>query len=130
LMGVLALSGSATTLIAQGTAKQIDSQVARLRASGGTALPDADHFTLGDRTIAAGTSVEGPIAVARGNLDVFGTVRGGVYAIDGEIRVHRGARVTGDAFAAGGRVVVEGGVIEGERRSITSPIAGSAPAPA
>jgi hypothetical protein len=131
LLGVLALSASATTVIAQGgTAKQLDSQVARLRASGDTALPDADHFTLGDRTIAAGTSVEGPIAVARGNLDVFGTVRGGVYAIDGEIRIHRGARVTGDAFAAGGRVVVDGGVIEGERRSITSPVGASAPAPA
>ena len=37
-------------------------------------LPDADNFTLGDRSIAANTVVDGPIAVARGNLDIYGTV--------------------------------------------------------
>src|SRR5439155_27087200 len=68
-----------------------------------------------------GTSVSGPIGVARGTLDVFGTVEGDVFAIDGDIRVHSGAHITGDALAAGGRVVIDGGRVEGEMRSLTAP---------
>ena len=49
------------------------------------------------------TTVDGPIAVAHGNLDVYGTVNGDVVALDGNMRVHKGARVTGDAWAAGGQ---------------------------
>ena len=60
---------------------------------------------FGDRSIAANTTVDGPIAVARGNLDVYGTIDGDAVTLDGDIRVHHGGRVTGDAWAAGGTVV-------------------------
>ena len=103
-------------------------EVAERRAAGDTHLPDADHFTIGDRSIAAGTSVDGPIAVARGNLDVYGTVKGDVITLDGNVRVHKGARVTGDAWAAAGSVIIEGGVVEGQKRVLS--VGRSAPAPA
>jgi len=93
-------------------------EIAEHRAAGETYLPDAENFTWGDRTIAAGTRVDGPVAVAHGNLDVFGTVSGDVVALGGDVRVHQSALVTGDAFAAGGRVIIDGGAVEGERRAI------------
>jgi hypothetical protein len=97
---------------------RLDQEIAQRRAEGATYLPDADRFSIGDRTIAPETRVDGPIAVAHGNLDVFGTVDGDVIALGGDVRVHRNGRVTGDAFAAGGRVVIDGGVVEGQRRAI------------
>jgi hypothetical protein len=85
-------------------------------------LPNADNFTLGDRTIAEHTVVDGPIAVARGNLDIFGTVEGDVVTIDGDIRVHSGGRVTGDAWAAAGNVIINGGgMVDGAKRAIAAP---------
>jgi len=81
-------------------------------------LPDADRFTLGDRSVPANTSVDGPIAVARGNLDVYGTINGDAVALDGDIHVHKGALITGDAWAAGGSIVIDGGVVEGQKRVI------------
>ncbi|HTE44448.1 MAG TPA: polymer-forming cytoskeletal protein [Gemmatimonadaceae bacterium] len=94
----------------------LSTKIAERRAAGDNHLPDADRFTLGDRSVAANTTVDGPIAVARGNLDVYGTVNGDVVALDGDIHVHRGALVTGDAWAAGGSVVIDGGVIQGQKR--------------
>ncbi|MEP6492347.1 MAG: polymer-forming cytoskeletal protein [bacterium] len=100
----------------QGKDTGLGSKIAERRAAGDSHLPNADQFTLGDRTVPAGTSVDGPIAVARGNLDVYGTVNGDVVALDGDIHVHKGALVTGDAWAAGGTVVIDGGVIQGQKR--------------
>lgn len=91
--------------------------VDRAHAAGDT-IADADHITYGDRSIAARTTVEGPIGVAHGNLDIYGTVNGSAYAIDGNIRVHSGARVTGDVWTAGGSVIIDGGVVEGTKRAI------------
>jgi hypothetical protein len=99
-------------------ATPIATEIEQRRAAGDRRLPDADNFTMGDRTIAAKTVVEGPIAVARGNLDVYGTVEGDVVALDGNVRVHEGGRVEGDAWAAGGAVVIDGGVVEGQKRSL------------
>lgn len=104
----------------------LSQEIAQHRAAGETYLPDADHFTYGSRSIAASTRVDGPVAVAHGNLDVYGTVDGDVVALDGDVRVHKGARVTGDAWAAAGRVIIDGGLVEGEKRAIST--AGS-PAP-
>lgn len=97
---------------------QLSREIAQQRAAGEKYLPDADRFTFGDRTIKAETRVDGPIAVAHGNLDVFGTVDGDVVALGGDVRVHKGARVTGDAWAAGGKVLIEGGSVDGSKRSI------------
>src|SRR5262245_3728492 len=82
--------------------QQLDSQLASLRAAGNAGLPTADRFSLGDHSVPAGTTMDGPIAVARGNLEVFGTLNGDAIVIDGNVRVHRGARIAGDAIAVGG----------------------------
>src|SRR6185369_14537990 len=85
--------------------------IAKERAAGDKFLPDADVFTFGNRRIDAGTRVDGPIAVARGTLDIYGTVDGDVFTLGGDIRVHKGARVTGDAWAAAGSVIIDGGLV-------------------
>ena len=110
----------------QDTAK-LAQEIAQRRAGGETYLPDADHFTFGNRTIESGTRVDGPVAVAYGNLDIYGTVNGDVATLRGDIRVHRGGRVAGDAWAAAGSLIVDGGTVEGEKRSIA--IGASSPAP-
>jgi hypothetical protein len=97
----------------------LSDKLARLRDGGERGLPGTDRFIFGDRTIVAGSTVTGPIAVARGNLDVYGTVLGDAIAVDGDVRVHKGARIAGDALAAGGRVIVDGGSVEGEMRSLS-----------
>jgi hypothetical protein len=120
---------------AAGAALATDSlatDIATRRAAGDKYLPDADHFTYGNRSIAANTTVDGPIAVAHGDLDVYGTVNGDIVTLYGNIRVHRSARVTGDAWAVGGTVLIDGGLVEGERRAITGggpAVAVSAPQP-
>jgi hypothetical protein len=93
-------------------------EIAQRRAAGETYLPDADHFTIGNRTIEAGTRVDGPIAVAYGNLDIYGTVNGDAASLRGDVRVHKGGRVTGNAWAAAGSLIIDGGTVEGEKRSI------------
>ncbi len=101
---------------------QLSKDIADRRAAGDKHLPDADNFTFGDRTIAAHTSIDGPIAVARGNLDVYGTVEGDVVTVAGDIRVHDGGRVTGDAWAAAGNVIINsGGMVDGAKRAIAAP---------
>ena len=102
------------------TTTQVAREIAQRRAAGDQHQPDADNFSMGNRSIAANTRVDGPIAVARGNLDIYGTVDGDVVALDGDVRVHKGARVTGDAWAAGGSVIIDGGVVEGQRRAIAA----------
>src|SRR5581483_5788341 len=94
-------------------------EIAQRRAAGDKYLPDAGHFTFGDRRIDANTVVDGPVAVARGNLDVFGTVNGDAVAVDGDVRVHPGARVTGEAWAAAGNVIINGGgEVDGAKRAL------------
>jgi hypothetical protein len=116
------------TQLAVRDSSAIAQDIARRRAAGDTHLPDADHFTMGNRAVAANTSVDGPVAVARGDLDVYGTVVGDVVALDGNIRIHKGALVTGDAWAAAGSVIVDGGLVEGQMRaiSLSAPVVPSA----
>lgn len=83
------------------------------------ATPRADSLKLGGRVIAAGTTVDGPVVVAGGDLEVFGTITGSAVAIAGDVVVHQGGRVTGDAIAAFGEVTLDGGAIEGDMRSLT-----------
>jgi hypothetical protein len=107
---------------------QLAQEIAQHRAQGERYLPDADNFTMGSRSIAAGTAVDGPIAVARGTLDVFGTIRGDAIVLDGTIHVHPGARITGDTYAVGGSVVIDGGLVEGQKRAIAFTPPATAPA--
>lgn len=84
-------------------------------------LPTADRFSWGDLTIAAGTTVDGSVAVANGSVDVYGRVRGDVFTLGGDIRVHPGGDVTGSALALHGKVVVDGGHVGGEMRAMLPP---------
>jgi hypothetical protein len=85
-------------------------------------IPPLSRFTAGARTVAAGTTEPGPVAVVDGRLDVRGTVTGDAIAVNGDVVVHQGARVTGDAFAARGRVILNGGVVDGEIRTLSGDI--------
>jgi hypothetical protein len=100
--------------------ERLRSRIDQLRAAPETRrVPPADSFTVGPRTIPSAATASGPVAVAEGTLDVFGRVEGSVYALDGDIVVHQGGVVTGDAVAIGGRVSLDGGRVEGEMRSLS-----------
>ncbi|MEP7382842.1 MAG: hypothetical protein ABI910_14225 [Gemmatimonadota bacterium] len=83
------------------------------------ARPRSDSLTLGGRVIQAGTTVTGPVVVAGGDLDVRGTINGSAVAIAGNVVVHEGGKITGDAIAAFGEVSLDGGTISGAMRSMT-----------
>jgi hypothetical protein len=82
-------------------------------------LPVADSVSPGARTVPAGTTVHGTI-VARGPVDVSGTVDGSVVSLSGDVNVHRGGVVTGDALSVGGRVLADSGKVNGEMRAMAS----------
>lgn len=84
----------------------------------GRALPALDRFTWGDLSIPAGATVDGPVAAARGNVDVRGLVHGDVFAVGGNIVVHTGGEVTGSALALQGKVIVDGGRVGGEMKAV------------
>jgi hypothetical protein len=87
----------------------------------GVRLPPADSIGMDDIVIAVGAT-SGRIATM-GRIDVHGTVRGNVVAIGEDVIVHRGGRITGDAVSVGGTVVLDGGTVEGEMRSISEVVA-------
>jgi hypothetical protein len=82
----------------------------------GADLPPRDSIAPGSFAVMAGTTV-GRVAAA-GNLDVFGTVKGNAVALNGDVIVHKGAHITGDALAVGGTVRLDGGTVDGEMRSL------------
>ena len=84
----------------------------------GADLPPIDSITRGGRIVAVGETVAGRVA-AEGAVEVHGTVSGSVIAIAGDIVVHPGAVIRGDAVSIGGQVRLEGGTVEGEMRSLS-----------
>ncbi len=114
-------SASQTPAPAAADSARLAHELQQRRAQGDSGIPDASSFTLGDRTIQKNETLRGTIAVANGNLDVFGTIDGDAVALGGNVRVHNGGHVTGDAWSAGGSVVIDGGVVDGERRSVALP---------
>jgi hypothetical protein len=81
-------------------------------------LPEAEQFTSGNRTIPAGTSVSAPVGVFDGSLDVYGTINGATMVVDGNLRIHPGATINGDAITVRGRITNQGGVVIGQTRSL------------
>lgn len=81
-------------------------------------LPPADSFTVGPRVVPAGAAVPGTVAVARGDLEVRGTVEGNAIAVGGDVVVLPGGHVKGNAFSALGRVRLAGGAVDGEIRAL------------
>lgn len=115
---------------AQAAQQQVSLEQALARPGGelaGVTVPDAAAFTRGDRTIAAGTTLKGPLAVV-GAVRVNGTVDGDVFSFSGDIVVPAGGHITGSAIAISGRVVVEGGAIDGDIRSLNG-VLGAVEAP-
>lgn len=118
--GAAAPSAAARDSFAQALDKQRSTPAGR-------SLPAADRFSWGDLTIPAGATANGPIASARGNVNVRGLVNGDVYAMGGDIVVHTGGEITGSALALQGKVIVDGGRVGGEMKTL-APAAVAAPA--
>ena len=90
-------------------------------------LPPNEQITVGARAVPAGSRVEGPVATAGGTLDVYGQVGGDAVAVDGDVVIHPGALVEGNAFSVGGEVRAEGGMVLGEMRTLQGAV-GALPA--
>lgn len=108
-------------LVAQGASDAgLSRDLERLRKGEQIAgVPPADSVSPGARSIAAGTTVNGTI-VALGPVEVFGRVDGSVVSLAGDVTVHRGGVVTGDALAVGGRVNADSGQVGGEMRAMSA----------
>lgn len=72
----------------------------------------------GDFSIGSALTLSGNLLVLEGKVDVHGRVTGNLVALDGDIVMHPGGAVTGDALSIGGRIQDLGGVVQGEQRSL------------
>ena len=88
-------------------------------------LPPAGQFTFGDATIAARSKPAGTVAVANGTVHVRGIVDGDVVTYGGEIIVHQGGEIRGNAIAILGKVTFDGGRVDGESLSLSGDLAGA-----
>ena len=122
--GVCLLLLAAIPGAAQEPADSLHTTVERIEAHPlGTDMPPLDSIVRGGRIVAAGESISGRLA-AEGTIEVHGTVAGSVVAIGGDVIVHEGGIVRGDAISIGGRVRLEGGTVDGEMRSLSGVGAG------
>ena len=90
---------------------------------------DDGEAHLGHFSIGSTETLESNLLVIKGPVDVYGRVTGNVIALDGDIRVHRGARIEGDAIAYGGRVENVGGRVIGRTMTLDQADAGLAAPP-
>lgn len=93
----------------------------------GRRLPVTGDIVWGSRTVAKNEHVQGPLVVGAGQLDVYGLVRGDAIALTGDVVVHQGGHVSGDAVSAGGRVRIEGGSVDGERLMLAANLMPASP---
>lgn len=109
---------------ASGDAAELRERVERFQArESWFGLPAVADAPEGSRTIAAGDTVHGDVAITRGTLDVRGVVTGSAVAYGGDVVVHDGGRVGGDAVAVLGRVRLDGGRVDGEMRAVRGSLA-------
>ena len=85
----------------------------KLTIPGGTAR-------RGDYSVGSGESLSGHLLVVDGNADVYGTLRGNLVTVKGDVVVHPGGVVAGDILTLGGEVHDRGGEIGGEVRTLRS----------
>lgn len=88
---------------------------------------DRGAVRQGNQSVPAGQLVRGSVAAWHGSLDVTGTVDGNAVAIGGNVVIHPGAVVRGDALSVGGEVRNEGGTVDGEMRSLSALTVGPIP---
>lgn len=81
-------------------------------------IPRVGSLPAGPRIVAAGDTVVGTVGARDGTLDVYGVVLGDAVAYEGDVVLHPGSLVAGDAVAVLGRVRLQGGVVGGEARSV------------
>lgn len=72
------------------------------------------------QSVGANVSSSGSVASVNGDLNVYGTVQGDAIALRGDVIVHRGARIKGDAISIVGNVRNQGGTIGGRVRTYRS----------
>jgi len=75
---------------------------------------------LGDFSIGSEETVAGHFLVLKGTADMYGSLRGNLVTVDGDVVLHPGAIVTGDVLAYNGQVVALGGEVTGEIRSLSA----------
>jgi hypothetical protein len=137
----LGLAAVALSLVVRSTAAQgapaagaptretLGRQLGALRSGADSSLvPGTDKFSFGDLTIAAGSAVAGPVAVAAGTVHVRGTVNGDVFVYGGHLIVHEGGSVLGNALAVNGKVQLDGGRVTGDLRSLHGDLASTSSA--
>ena len=74
----------------------------------------------GDYSVGSEESLSGHLLVVDGNADVYGTLRGNLVTVKGDVVVHPGGVVAGDILTLGGEVRDRGGEIGGEVRTLRS----------
>jgi hypothetical protein len=81
---------------------------------------------LGAYSVGSEQTVQGHLLILRGNADVYGRVQGNVVTVDGDVIVHTGAVIQGDVLAIHGKVREQGGVVDGEIRTLSAAPASAA----
>ena len=74
---------------------------------------ETDRIEWGRNGVAAGDTVRGDFVNFFGDTDIRGVVLGDAVSLVGDLTVHEGAYVQGDAVSVGGRVRVTGGEVGG-----------------
>ena len=109
---------------ADGFVARVVDRLARLeRRMPWSGIPLVRDVPPGPQVVAAGDTVTGPIASRGAPLDVYGVVNGDAVAYEGDIILHPGSTVTGDAIAVLGQVRLLGGAVGGEVRSVRGALA-------
>jgi hypothetical protein len=81
---------------------------------------------LGAYSVGSEQIEQGHLLILRGDADVYGRVQGNVVAVDGDVIVHTGAVIQGDVLAIHGKVREQGGVVDGEIRTLSAAPASAA----
>lgn len=109
---------------ADGFVARVVDQLTRLeRRMPWSGIPMVRNVPPGPQVVAAGDTVTGPIASRGAPLDVYGVVNGDAVAYEGDVILHPGSTVTGDAIAVLGQVRLLGGAVGGEVRSVRGALA-------
>ncbi len=111
----------------QTKAPQLSAVLAGLAGGDLPPLPAERAFKPGAMTIAAGSRVDGPVAISGGSAEVYGTVNGDLVTFGGDINVHERGEITGNAIAIGGVVHVRGGHVGGQTLTLSSEFGAPAP---
>ncbi len=83
----------------------------------GTWNDEATTRVIGAYDIPAGAEVSGAVGVLNGPATIAGTLRGTLVAINADVRLQSGARITGDVIVVGGSVQRDDGVsVDGDVR--------------